>query len=214
MPPTVKESVKAVVPMVVEQSARGERAYDIYSRLLKDRIIFISDEITDQIANLVIAQMLFLEKEDPDADIDLYINSPGGSVSAGLAMFDVMGHIKCDVATICVGVAASMGSVLLAGGTASKRYAMPNARIMIHQASGGYRGSMADARIYLEEMNRQNDTIIDILANRTGKEPERIRRDSDRDSWMSAGEARDYGLIDSIVNGRGAPDKAPQYSRN
>jgi ATP-dependent Clp protease protease subunit len=210
METTVRETVRAVVPMVVEQSARGERAYDIYSRLLKDRIIFISDEITDQIANVVIAQMLFLEKEDPDADIDLYINSPGGSVSAGLAMFDVMGHIKCDVATICVGIAASMASVLLAGGTAGKRYAMPNARIMIHQASGGYRGSMADARIYLEEMNRQYDTIIDILAKRTGKEPERIRRDSDRDYWLSACEAREYGLIDSIVNGRGTPELARQ----
>ena len=202
MPAIANYGPSAVVPMVIEQSARGERAYDIYSRLLKDRIIFISDEITDQIANLVIAEMLFLEKEDPDADIDLYINSPGGSVSAGLAMYDVMGHIRCDVATICVGVAASMASVLLAGGAPGKRYAMPNARIMIHQASGGYRGSMADARIYLEEMNRQYDTIIDILAKRTGKDPERIRRDSDRDYWMSGCEAREYGLIDKLVNGR------------
>jgi ATP-dependent Clp protease, protease subunit len=199
---TERETIKAVVPMVVEQTGRGERAYDIYSRLLKDRIIFISDEITDQVANLVIAEMLFLEKEDPDGDIDLYINSPGGSISAGLAMYDVMSHIKCDVATICVGIAASMASVLLAGGAPGKRYAMPNARIMIHQASGGYRGNMADARIYLEEMNRQYDTIIGILAKRTSKEPEQIRRDSDRDYWLSACEAQDYGLIDKITNGR------------
>jgi ATP-dependent Clp protease protease subunit len=197
-----RHTVRAVVPMVVEQTARGERAYDIYSRLLKDRIIFIGDEITDQIANLVIAEMLFLEKEDPDADIDLYINSPGGSVSAGLAMYDVMSHIRSDVATICVGMAASMASVLMAGGTPGKRYAMPNARIMIHQASGGYRGSMEDARIYLEEMNRQYDTIIGILAERTGNAPEKIRRDSDRDYWMSANEAREYGLVDAIVNGK------------
>ncbi len=196
------QTVNGVVPMVVEQTGRGERAYDIYSRLLKDRIIFIGEEVSDQIANLVIAQMLFLEKEDPDADIDLYINSPGGSVSAGLAMYDLMSHIKCDVATICVGMAASMATVLLAGGTAGKRYAMPNARIMIHQASGGYRGSMADSRIYLEEMNRQNDTVLGILADRTGKDLERIRRDSDRDYWMAASEALDYGLIDKVTNGR------------
>src|SRR5579862_5294783 len=141
-----------VIPMVVEQSARGERAYDIYSRLLKDRIIFIGEPVSDHLANLVIAEILFLEKEDPDADIELYINSPGGSVSAGLAMYDVMQMVKCDVATICVGLAASMGAVLLAGGASGKRFAMPNARIMIHQGSGGYRGNMEDARIYLEEM--------------------------------------------------------------
>jgi len=150
-------------------------------------------------ANLIIAQMLFLEREDPDADIDLYVNSPGGSVSAGLAMYDVMQMVKCDVATICVGMAASMGAVLLAGGTAGKRHALPNARVMIHQASGGYQGQIADARIYLEEMNRNNDTAISILARHTGKPPEQVRRDSDRDYWLSACEAQQYGLIDSVL---------------
>ncbi len=195
-------SMQSMVPMVVEQSARGERAYDIYSRLLKDRILFIGDEIDDPMANLVIAELLFLEKEDPGADIDVYINSPGGSVSAGLAMYDVMTHISCDVATVCVGVASSMASVLLAGGTPGKRYALPNARIMIHQASGGYRGAMADAEIYLEEMKRQYDTVVGILAQSTGKEPARVRRDCDRDYFMSAAEAREYGLIDHMVTGR------------
>lgn len=194
------QMVRGVVPMVIEQTPRGERAYDIYSRLLRDRVIFIGDQIDDQIANLVIAELLFLEKEDPDADIDIYINSPGGSVSAGLAMFDVMSHIKCDVATICVGIAMSMGSVLLAGGTPGKRYALPNARIMIHQASGGYQGSVADARIYLEEMNRQYDTIIDIYAHTTGQTSDRLRRDCDRDYHLSACEAKEYGLIDHVLD--------------
>ena len=156
--------IQSVVPMVVDQTSRGERAYDIYSRLLKDRIIFIGEEITDPLANLVIAQILFLEKEDPNKDIDLYINSPGGSVSAGMAMFDVMRHVKCDVATVCVGMAASMATALLVAGTKGKRYAMPNARIMIHQTSGGYRGTMADARIYLEEMNNMFETYVRIMA--------------------------------------------------
>jgi len=191
---------RGVIPMVVEQSPRGERAYDIYSRLLKDRVIFIGDQIDDQIANLVIAELLFLEKEDPDADIDLYINSPGGSVSAGLAMYDVMTHIRCDIATVCVGLAASMGSLLLAGGTHGKRYAMPHSRIMIHQASGGYQGSMADARIYLEEMNRQYEAILQIYARATGKETERLRRDMDRDYYQSSYEALEYGLIDRVLD--------------
>ena len=198
MPP---QMVRGVVPMVIEQSARGERAYDIYSRLLKDRVVFIGDQIDDQIANLVIAELLFLEKEDPDADIDIYINSPGGSVSAGLAMYDVMTHISCDIATVCVGLAASMGSVLLAGGTPGKRYALPNARIMIHQASGGFQGNMSDAKIYLEEMNRQYDTLLDIYANATGKDREKLRRDMDRDYYLSAREAQEYGLIDSVLDG-------------
>jgi len=198
----MKMSMQGLVPMVVEQTARGERAYDIYSRLLKDRILFIGDEIDDPMANLVIAEMLFLEKEDPGADIDIYINSPGGSVSAGLAMYDLMTHISCDVATVCVGVASSMASVLLAGGTPGKRYALPNARIMIHQASGGYRGAMADAEIYLEEMKRQYETVIGILAQSSGKERDRVRRDCDRDYFMSAAEAREYGLIDHLVTGR------------
>lgn len=190
----------SVVPMVVDQSPRGERAYDIYSRLLKDRIIFIGEEISDPLANLVIAQLLFLEKEDPDRDIDLYINSPGGSVSAGLAMFDVMNHVRCDVVTTCVGMAASMATALLVAGTPGKRYAMPNARIMIHQTSGGYRGTVADARIYLEEMNRMYETYIRLVAERTGKDPDQIRRDCDRDFWMSADQAREYGLVDAIID--------------
>lgn len=188
-----------VLPMVVEQSARGERAYDIYSRLLKDRVIFLSEAIEDQTANLVIAQLLFLEKEDPDADIDLYINSPGGSVSAGLAVYDAMQLVKCDVATICIGQAASMGTVLLAGGTAGKRYALTNARIMIHQASGGYQGQMQDARIYLEEMNRLNEIVLDILSRHTGRQIEQLRRDSDRDRWFPACEAQQYGLVDRVT---------------
>jgi len=190
----------SVVPMVVEQSPRGERAYDIYSRLLKDRIVFIGDEITDALANLVIAELLFLEKEDPKKDIDIYINSGGGSVSAGLAIFDVMSHVECDVATTCVGMAASMATAILAGGTVGKRFAMPNARVMIHQTSGGYRGTMTDARIYLEEMNRSFETYIDILARRTGRDRDQIRRDCDRDFWMSANEAQSYGLVDKIID--------------
>lgn len=197
-------SARSVIPMVVEQSSLGERAYDIYSRLLKDRIVFLGEEVTDSLANLLIAELLFLEKEDPDADIDIYINSPGGSVSAGLAIYDVMTHISCDVATICVGMAASMGSLLLAGGTPGKRYALPNARIMIHQASGGYQGAMADAKIYLEHMNQQYETILAVYARATGKDIAHLRRDMDRDYHLSACEAREYGLIDRVLdNGRG-----------
>jgi ATP-dependent Clp protease, protease subunit len=192
----------SVIPMVVDQTSHGERAYDIYSRLLKDRIVFIGDEITDQLANLVIAEILFLEKENPDKDIDMYINSPGGSVTAGMAIYDVVRHVKCDVATVCVGMAASMGTALLVAGTKGKRYAMPNARIMIHQTSGGYRGTMADARIYLEEMNKMNETYVRLIAEGTGKEPEQVRRDLDRDYWMSADEAREYGIVDQIINGK------------
>ena len=187
-----------LVPMVVEQSARGERAYDIYSRLLKDRVIFIGDAIDDHIANLIIAELLFLEREDPDSDIDLYINSPGGSVSAGLAIYDTMNLIKPDVATICVGWAASMGAVLLCGGAAGKRMALPNSRIMLHQVAGGYQGTFADARIQLEEMNRAHDALMQIIAKHTGQELEKVRRDCDRDYWLSAGEAREYGLIDKV----------------
>lgn len=190
----------ASIPMVVEQSSRGERSYDIYSRLLKDRIIFLGEEVDDQIANLLIAELLFLEKEDPDADIDLYINSPGGSVSAGLAIYDTMRLVKCDVATICLGWAASMGAVLLAGGAAGKRYALPNARIMLHQASGGYRGSMADAKIYLEEMNRNYEMLLSIISEHSGKDKEEVRRDSERDYWMSSQEALDYGIVDKLIS--------------
>jgi ATP-dependent Clp protease protease subunit len=191
-----------LVPMVVEQDGRGERAYDIYSRLLKDRIIFLHQEVDDELAGLVIAELLYLEKEDPDADIDIYINSPGGVVSAGLAIYDTIRLIKCDVATICVGWSASIAAVLLAGGTAGKRYALPNSRIMIHQATGGYRGTMADAKIYLEEMNRNYETILTLLAYHTGKDVEQIRRDSDRDYWMSPCEAQQYGLIDQVLEER------------
>ena len=192
-------SAQNVIPMVVEQSARGERAYDIYSRLLKDRIIFIGEPVTDHLANLVIAEMLFLEKEDPDADIDIYINSPGGSVSAGLAMYDVMQMIKCDVATICVGMAASMGAVLLAGGAAGKRYALPNARIMIHAVAGGYEGTVQDAEIRLKEMVRAHDSLNEILARHTGQPYDKVRRDMDRDYFMSPQEALEYGIIDKIA---------------
>ena len=188
-----------VIPMVVEQSARGERAYDIYSRLLKDRIIMIGHPIGDELANLVIAQLLFLEKEDPDADIDVYINSPGGSVSAGLAMYDVMQYIKCDVATLCIGMAASMGAVLLAGGAAGKRYSLPNSRIMIHAVAGGYEGTVQDAEIRLKEMVRAHDTLNEILAKHTKQPTDKVRRDMDRDYFMSAPEALEYGIIDKIA---------------
>ncbi len=194
--------MNSVIPMVVEQSARSERAYDIYSRLLKDRIVFLGEEVTDPLANLIIAQLLFLEKEDPDADIDLYINSPGGSVPAGLAIYDTMQLLKCDVSTTCVGVAASMGAVLLAGGAAGKRHALENASVMIHQASGGFQGSMADARIYLEQANRWYDSITNILARHTGKDRTAIQRDSDRDHWMTPYEALEYGLVDSVIDGK------------
>ena len=190
---------KNVIPMVVEQSARGERAYDIYSRLLKDRIVFIGEPVSDHLANLVIAELLFLEKEDPDADIDIYINSPGGSVSAGLAMYDVMQMIKCDVATICVGMAASMGAILLAGGAAKKRYALPNARIMIHAVAGGYEGTVQDAEIRLKEMVRAHDSLNEILARHTGQPFDKVRRDMDRDYFMSPQEALEYGIIDKIA---------------
>jgi ATP-dependent Clp protease, protease subunit len=190
----------SVVPMVVEKSTHGERAYDIYSRLLKDRIVFIGDEISDGLANLVIAQILFLEKEDPDKDIDVYINSPGGSVSAGLAIYDVLRHVRCPVATTCVGMAASIATAILVAGTKGKRYAMPNARLMIHQTSGGYKGTYADARIYLEEMQKLFDRYVEILAEQTGQPREKVRQDCDRDHWMSAEEARDYGLVDAIFD--------------
>lgn len=193
--------MQSVIPMVVDQTSRGERSYDIYSRLLKDRIIFIGEEISDPLANLVVAQMLFLEKENPDQDIDLYINSPGGSVTAGWAIYDVMQHVRCPVATTCVGIAASMATTLLVAGTPGKRYAMPNSRIMIHQTSGGYRGTYTDARIYLEEMSRMFDTYVRIMAERAGKDPEQVRKDCDRDFWMSAEDAKEYGLVDSIIPG-------------
>ncbi|MBN1516083.1 ATP-dependent Clp endopeptidase proteolytic subunit ClpP [Candidatus Sumerlaeota bacterium] len=187
------------VPMVIEQSDRGERAYDIYSRLLKDRIIFIGTEITDIIANSVIAQMLFLESEDPDKDINLYVNSPGGSVTAGLAIYDTMQFIKAPVATFCCGQAASMGALLLCAGAKGKRYALPNARIMIHQPLGGASGQATDVEIQAREILRMKKALNDILVAHTGKSFEQVEKDTDRDNFMSAEEAREYGLIDRVI---------------
>lgn len=189
----------ALVPMVVEQSARGERAYDIYSRLLKDRIIFIGTPIDDDIANLVVAQLLFLEKEDPDRDIELYINSPGGSVIAGLAIYDTMQVIKPDVATTCVGHAMSMGAILLAGGAQGKRFALPNSRIMIHQGSAGFQGTPSDIDIVAREVLRYKSLYVKLLAEHTKQPAERIEKDIDRDYYMSPEEAVEYGLVDVVI---------------
>jgi ATP-dependent Clp protease protease subunit len=191
-----------LVPMVVEQTNRGERAYDIYSRLLKDRIIFIGSAIDDMVANLVIAQLLFLESEDPDKDISVYINSPGGSVSAGLAMYDTMQYIKPDVSTICVGLAASMGAVLLSAGTAGKRFALPNSRIMVHQPLGGAQGQAVDIEIHAREILRIREQLNQILSNHTGKPVEQIARDTDRDYFMSAEQAKAYGIVDGVLEKR------------
>ena len=190
------------VPYVIEQNSRGERSYDIYSRLLKDRIIFLGEEVTDVSANLVVAQMLFLEAEDPGKDIHFYINSPGGSVSAGLAIYDTMQYIKCDVSTICIGMAASMGAFLLSGGTKGKRLALPNAEIMIHQPSGGARGQETEIRIVAENILKTRNKLNEILAANTGKSVEEISRDTERDNYMTAKEAVAYGLIDSVVEKR------------
>ncbi len=187
------------VPFVIEQTARGERSYDIWSRLLKDRIVFLGTPVDDYVANLLIAQFLFLEKEDPDKDIDFYIHSPGGSVSAGLAIFDTMKMIKPDVATICVGQAASMGAVLLAGGTAGKRYCLNNARVMIHQVSGGAQGQLTDMKIAIKEADRYMSILMGILAESTGKSVEQVSKDCDRDYFMSAEEAKNYGLVDKVL---------------
>jgi ATP-dependent Clp protease protease subunit len=189
--------------MVVEQTNRGERAYDIYSRLLKDRIIFLGDVIDDAVANIVIAQMLFLEAEDPDKDIFLYINTPGGSVPAGLAIYDTMQYIRPNVSTICMGLAASMGAVLLAAGTKGKRFALPNARIMIHQPLGGVQGQAADIAIHAKEILRMREVLNHILSKHTGQPLERIERDTDRDYFMSVQEAKEYGLIDEVMVRRG-----------
>lgn len=192
--------MQTLVPMVIEQTARGyERAYDIYSRLLKDRILFIGTPIDDYVANLVIAQMLFLQMEDKDKDINVYINSPGGSVTAGLAIYDTMQFIKCDVATYCVGQAASMGAVLLAAGTKGKRFVLPNSRVMIHQPWGGVQGAAADISIQAKEILHLRDKINEILAHHTGQTLEKIQKDTDRDYFMSAQEAKDYGVIDEVV---------------
>ncbi|MCM8813919.1 MAG: ATP-dependent Clp endopeptidase proteolytic subunit ClpP [Candidatus Omnitrophica bacterium] len=188
-----------LVPMVVEQSNRGERAYDIYSRLLKDRIIFIGTAIDDAVANLVIAQMLFLQMEDPDKDINVYINSPGGIVTAGLAIYDTMQFVNCDVNTYCVGQAASMGAVLLAAGTKGKRFCLPNARVMIHQPWGGAQGAAADISIQAKEILKMRDRLNQILSDHTGQTLEKIEKDTDRDYFMSADESAAYGLVDSVI---------------
>ncbi len=187
------------VPMVVEQSGRGERAYDIYSRLLKERIVFLGGEINDPVADLVIAQLLFLEAEDPDKDIHLYINSPGGVVTAGMAIFDTMNYIKAPVSTICIGQAASMGAVLLTAGENGKRFALPHARIMIHQPSGGSRGQATDIMIQAEEILRMKRELNQLLSNLSGQPMERVERDTERDYFMSAEEAKSYGLIDAVM---------------
>jgi len=189
----------ALVPVVVEQTNRGERSYDIYSRLLKERIIFLSDEINDVTASLVVAQLLFLEAEDPDKDIQLYINSPGGSITAGFAIYDTMQYIKPDVSTICIGMAASMGAFLLAAGAKGKRYALPNSEIMIHQPLGGAKGQAVDIKIQAERILKARDQINRILSERTGQPLERIVRDTDRDNFMSAEEAKNYGIIDEVI---------------
>ena len=189
----------ALVPMVVEQTNRGERSYDIFSRLLNDRIIILSDEVNDATASLVVAQLLYLESQDPDKDINLYINSPGGSVTSGLAIYDTMNFVKCDVSTTCIGMAASMGAFLLAGGAKGKRYALPNAEVMIHQPSGGARGQATDIRIHAENILRTKAKLNQILAENTGKPVEEVERDTERDNFMSAEEAKAYGLIDAVI---------------
>jgi ATP-dependent Clp protease, protease subunit len=199
----MKEHALNLVPMVVEQTARGERAYDIYSRLLKERVVFIVGPIDDYMANIVVAQMLFLESENPDKDVALYINSPGGVVTAGLAIYDTMQFIKPDVSTICVGQAASMGAVLLAGGTAGKRFALPHARVMIHQPLGGFQGQAADMEIHAKEMLDTRERLNKILAKHTGQSVERIKQDTDRDRFMDWQEAQRYGLIDKVLEKRG-----------
>jgi len=187
------------IPYVVEQTGRGERSYDIYSRLLKDRIIMLSGEVNDQVASTIVAQLLFLEAQDPDKDIYFYINSPGGVITSGLSMFDTMNYIKPDIVTICIGQAASMGAFLLASGTKGKRYALPNARIMIHQPSGGAQGQSTDIQIQAQEIQRLKDTLNEILAEKTGKKAKQIEKDTERDNFMSAKEAMAYGLIDKVL---------------
>ena len=198
-----------LIPTVIEQTGRGERAYDIYSRLLKERIIFLGTAIDDNVANIVTAQLLFLQSEDAGKDISVYINSPGGSVTAGLAIYDTIQFLKCDVTTYCIGQAASMGAVLLAAGTKGKRFALPNARIMIHQPWGGVQGQASDISIQAKEILHTRDRLNEILALHTGKSVETVAKDTDRDFFMSAAEARDYGLVDEVVKSRRDTDKKP-----
>jgi ATP-dependent Clp protease protease subunit len=193
--------------MVIDQTSRGERAYDIYSRLLKDRIIFLGTAINDDVANLLIAQMLFLESEDPEKDINLYINSPGGVVTSGLAVYDTMQYIKPDVTTVCIGQAASMGALLLAAGADKKRYALPHSRIMIHQPMGGFQGQASDIAIQAKEILRMKDALNDILVRHTGKSMEDVQRDTDRDNFMSGAEAKSYGIVDHVITDRDDLDK-------
>ena len=193
--------------MVIDQTSRGERAYDIYSRLLKDRIIFLGTAINDDVANLLIAQMLFLESEDPDKDINLYINSPGGVVTSGLAVYDTMQYIKPDVTTVCIGQAASMGALLLAAGAKKKRYALPHARIMIHQPMGGFQGQASDIAIQAKEILRMKDALNDILVRHTGKSVDDVQKDTDRDNFMSGAEAKSYGIVDHVITNRDDLDK-------
>ena len=192
----------ALVPMVIEKTGLGERSYDIYSRLLNDRIVFLGDEVNDVTASLVVAQLLYLEAQDPDKDISLYINSPGGSISAGMAIYDTMNFIKCDVSTICVGMAASMGAFLLAAGAEGKRFALPNSEIMIHQPMGGAQGQASDIKIQAEHIIKIRKKLNEILAKKTGKSIEEIDRDTDRDNWLTADEAKAYGLIDKVIEKR------------
>jgi ATP-dependent Clp protease protease subunit len=191
-----------LIPMVIEQSSRGERAYDIYSRLLKDRIIFMGEQVVDDMANIIIAQMLFLESEDPDKDINIYINSPGGSVTAGLAIYDTMQYIKPDIATICMGQTTSMAALLLAAGTKGKRYALPHSRVMIHQPLGGAQGQATDIGIHAREILKTRDELNGILAKHTGQDIEKIRKDTERDYFMSSEEAKEYGIIDRVISKR------------
>ena len=192
----------ALVPVVVEQTGRGERSYDIYSKLLKDRIIFLGDEVNDATAGLIVSQLLFLESEDPDKDIHLYINSPGGSITAGMAIYDTMQYIKPDVSTICIGMAASMGAFLLAAGAKGKRLALPNSEIMIHQPLGGTRGQATDIEIHAKRILKMKDTLNQILSERTGQPLEKIQMDTERDNFMSSIEAKEYGLIDEVITNR------------
>jgi len=196
-----------LIPMVIEQSSRGERAYDIYSRLLKDRIIFLGTAMNDEVANLLIAQLLFLESEDPDKDINFYINSPGGLVTAGMAVYDTMQYIKPDITTVCVGQAASMGAILLTAGTNGKRYSLPNSRILIHQPMGGFQGQASDIAIQAKEILRMKDTLNQILVDHTGKKLAQIQGDTDRDFFMTGAEAKKYGIIDHVISTRDDLDK-------
>ena len=191
-----------LIPMVIEQSSRGERAYDIYSRLLKDRIIFLGTAMNDEVANLLIAQLLFLESEDPDKDINFYVNSPGGIVTAGLAVYDTMQYIKPDIATVCIGQAASMGALLLTAGTKGKRYSLPNSRILIHQPMGGFQGQASDIEIQAKEILRMKETLNQILVHHTGKDLSQIQNDTDRDFFMSGAEAKEYGIIEHVIQNR------------